>query len=72
MKDDMPTPNKIKKFADEQGVPADAAVLKVLNEEMTLQKAAHVIGVAEANLSRWASKNGIEKQTVVAWVKKDG
>lgn len=68
----MPTPNKIKKFADEQGVPATDIVLKVLNEEVTLQRAAYVLGIAEANLSRWASKNGIEKQTVVTWVRKDG
>lgn len=66
----MPTPNKIKKFAAEQGVPAIDVVLNVLNEEITLQRAACVLGVAEANLSRWASKNGIEKETIVRWKKK--
>ena len=66
----MPTPNKIKKFADQQGEPAVDVVLRVLNQEITLQRAAFVMGLAEANLSRWASKNGIEKEIIVRWKKK--
>jgi hypothetical protein len=66
----MPTPNKIKKFAAEQGEAAEDVVLQVLNEELTLQRAAYVLGVAEANLSRWATKHGIEKETIVRWKKK--
>lgn len=66
----MPTPNKIKKLAEAHGEPAEDVVLRVLNEEITLQRAACVLGLAEANLSRWASKHGIEKQMTVTWVKK--
>lgn len=63
----MATPNKLKKLANEMGEPAVDVVLRVLNEEVTLQKAACVLGVAEANLSRWASKNDIEREIVVRW-----
>ncbi len=63
----MATPNKLKKLADEKGEPAVEVVLRVLNEEITLQRAACVLGIAEANLSRWASKNGIQRKTTVRW-----
>lgn len=59
----MGTPNKLKKIEDEYGEPAVDVVLRVLNEQKTFQRAANVLGLAEANLFRWASKNGIEKQT---------
>lgn len=66
----MPTPNKIKKIAEAYGEPAVDIVLRVLNEQKTIQRAAGVLNLTEANLFRWASRNGIEKQTTVIWVKK--